>query len=758
MQTPRYALEWCFLLCISFLSGWFVLYPVSARGQDHTTQQVFFDDGSHLEGPEMYIRVNRTTQPITIDGDLSDSAWQQADPYEGHFFQQEPEDRKPSSQKTRIMVLQDDKNLYFGMQAYYDDPDRIFASSMRRDVGFGTDDILELLIGPLGDNRTSYTFSNTPLGGKIDAIISDEGNHINSSWDGVWYSKAQINDQGFAVEMAIPFKTLKYRVGETVRWKLNVTREIKYKNEVTYLVPIPRGLGHNGKFRGSLHANLVNIHPPQTGLNLEVQPYLRTAGSRIYDPVDERNTDFHGGLDARYQVTPQLTADFTYNTDFAQVETDQEIVNLTRFNINLPEKREFFLESAGLFTFGTGARAGGSLVGIHTGSDYLLFNSRTIGIEQGERVPLYGGAKVTGRAGQFSVGGMNLQSKETRLRDGTLVPSTNYTAVKVKRDLFTNSNIGLMMLNKQSGPGHYNRAVGTDAFFAFSQAFMVNGSLARTLSPDVSGNNWAGDAGLVVNTEWLDFSLKHSFIDSLFNPEMGFVRRGNLRNTQGDLSLTKWINNRYLKSVSFITGIQYITDHRNTLLTRENDFELWVTARSEDNLRLETDLEYEYLPTQDYIRDIPIDPGIYKTHTSRVSVNTYRSRRVTGSIEYEWGPMFDGTSRGITLSNDTRVNRHFTLELEYGHNVLDLKYGSLTANILATRLNYSFTNDLFAKAFVQWNDADHRVSTYFLVDYIYRPKSHVYLVYQDTRNTLLSGFSNYRDRIIQLKFTYLWSI
>ncbi len=729
---------------------------LSARQE--TTDQIWFGDGTYLEGPEINIYVKRINQPITIDGVLSDPAWDQADAYDNYFFQQEPHDREPSGQKTRVMVLQDDDFLYFGMQAYYDSPDQIFASAMRRDAGFGTDDILELLIDTFGDNRTSYAFGTTPLGSKIDAIISDEGNHINQSWDCVWYSETQINDQGFAVETAIPFKSLKYREGDEVRWGLNITREIKYSNEVTYLVPIPRGLGHNGKFRGSLYANLINIHPPEPGLNLELQPYARGESTRIYDPIKERNTRGDAGLDVRYQITPQMTLDLTYNTDFAQVETDEEIVNLTRFNINLPEKREFFLESAGMFTFGTGARAGGSLVGIRTGSDFLLLNSRTIGIEKGQRIPLYGGAKIAGRTGDFSIGGMNLQSKETTLRDGSVVPSTNYTAVKVKRDLFTNSNVGVMMLNKQSGPEEYNRAIGTDAFFAFSPQVMVNGAVARTFSPGIVTRDWAGNAGVVVNTEWLDMSLRHAFIDSLFNPEMGFVQRGNLRNTEGALSLTRWINSRHLKSIALITSMEYITNHRNTLLSRETDIEFWVTGKSEDMLRLETDLEYEYLPTDDYIRNIRIDKGRYKTRTHRMTLNTYRSRPISGSISYEWGSMFGGYGRGFGLTADTKFSRHFNVDLSYSHNTLDLQNGALTANILSTRFNYSFTTELFAKAFLQWNDADHRISTYFLVDWIYRPKSHLYLVYRDTRNTLLSRFDNFRDRTIQLKLTYLWSL
>ncbi|HUU29131.1 MAG TPA: carbohydrate binding family 9 domain-containing protein [archaeon] len=707
-------------------------------------------------GSEINIYVKETDQPIKIDGKLDDAAWQSAVPYHEYFYQQEPLDRAPSSQKTEIRVLQDENNIYFGAQCY-DSPDKVFASVKRRDGSFLNDDAFELLIDTFQDKRNSYAFGTNPFGVEVDAIISDEGNHINKSWDCIWYCKTAINDKGWAIEMSIPFKSLKYKKGELVDWGLNITREIKHSKEVTYLVPVPRGLGHNGKFKGSLFANLKNIRPPSSSLNVEIQPYVTSGRTYIYEPHNF-NSKLDAGFDVRYHVTPQLAMDLTYQTDFAQAESEQEVVNVDRFNINLPEKRDFFLESAGIFKFGSGISSGGTVVGASEQSEFMLFNSRTIGIKNDQRIPLLGGVKMAGRTGKYSLGVINFQSKSAELDDGTVEPSTNFTAVKIKRDLFTNSNIGLMILNKQSSDQNYSRAVGSDAFFAFSPEFIVNGSVAGSFTPGNDSKNWAGDIGAILNKDWVDLSVRYTQVDTLFNPEMGFVSRGNVRSTKGTLSFTKWINNDYLKSMSLINDLEYKTDHHNTLVYRENRVNFWLTFKSQDFFSYGLHRRYDYLPGNDYIRDIMIEQGGYLGYHQHLEFTSYRARRFSGSIHYRWGDSYDGRSRSLTVSNNMKITNNFNMDLEYSYDYLDYNNGSLKANVLAGRWTYSFSTELFAKCYVQWNDADHKIATNFLIDYIYKPKSHIYLVFNENRDTALYALSKVKDRMLLLKFTYLWSL
>ena len=708
-------------------------------------------------GADIIIQVTTTDQQIKVDGRLDEPAWSQAEPYYDYFFQQEPLDREPSSQKTELRVMQDGQYIYIGAICHEEDPSRIYATVKRRDGSFLADDAFELLIDTFQDKRNSYAFGTNPFGAKIDAIISDEGNHINKSWDCIWYCKTTIDERGWVIEMAIPFKSLKYKRGEVVDWGLNITREIKHSKEITYLAPIPRGLGHNGKFKGSLFTTLRGIRPPDPSLNLEVQPYLAAGRSWLYES-DQRDNRLDTGLDVRYQVTPQLTFDMTYQTDFAQAEADEEVVNLTRFNINLPEKREFFLESSGLFNFGTGVQAGGSLVGARGQSEFKLFESRTIGIQEERKIPLWGGAKLAGRAGKYSLGVMNLQSKHSILDDSTTVPSTNFTAARFRRDFLTNSYIGMMILNRQSDADNYSRAVGADYFVAFSPELSINGSAARTFKPGGSSKQWAGDAGLILNKEWIDFTARYTQLDSLFDPEMGFVKRGNIRSYDGTLALTKWVNNGAVKSVSVIGDIEYKTDNHGTLVYRENRYDIRSTLASEDYISYSVHRLHEYLPFRDYIRDIPIEAGGYTGIHQHLTFTSYRARKFSGSVSYRWGDKLDGKTRSFSISNRTQVSNNLNIDVSYSHESLDLRHGSVNADLLAARFTYSFTTELFAKYYVQWNEADRQFSSNLIVDYIFRPRCHLFFVFNENRDRNLMTAGRVRDRLLLLKLTYLWNV
>jgi len=713
------------------------------------------EDKNDVNGPDIHITVREIHEPITIDGKLDDPAWSYAEPYFDYFFQQEPLDRVPSSEKTKVLVVQDKDTIYFGIQAYDSEPEKLYASAMRQDKDIFRDDVLELLIDTFRDNRNCYAFATNPLGVVGDAIISDEGNDINKSWDCIWQVKSAVNGEGWATEIALPFKSLKYKKGDVVTWGLNITRNIKHRNETTYLVPIPRGLGHNGKFKGQLFAALENIRIPSYAINMEVQPYVRGGRTWIFEPEEKNDSEFDGGFDVRYHVTPQLTADATFNTDFAQVESDEEVVNVTRFNIYLPEKRGFFLENAGLFNFSMVSSAGEYY---DKDADFILFNSRTIGIKDGKRTPLLGGVKMAGRVGRYSIGVMNIQSKETTLEDGAVEPSTNFTATRLKRDLFTNSYVGLMILNKQSDADDFSRTVGADAFHEFSQEFYFKGSLAKTFEQQETGDTWAGDVMVTLNKEWIDASVSHTFVDSLFRPEMGYVRRDNIRKTSGSIEFTKWINNTYVKNISWENSIVYTTDHRNILQTRENSSEISLSARSEDTVSFGVHRDFEFLPVEDSIRDIRIDPGRYTSIYQLISFSSYQARPVSGNISYQWGEQFDGTSRHLSLSSITKLSNHLNMDVVYTYNDLDFKNGSLKAYVLAGRWTYSVTTEMFAKCYIQWNDADEKISTNLLFDYIYRPKSHLYIVYNENRSSIPGSSYTVKDSMLQIKLTYLWNI
>ena len=695
-------------------------------------------------GPDIY--VIWTDKSIVIDGQLDEEAWNDAQAYEDYFYQREPLDREPSSEKTRVMVLQDEKMLYFGIQCYDSTPEKIFASSMRRDRNYGRGEVIEILLDTFQDNRNCYSFDTNPLGGKGDAIISDRGNHVNKQWEAVVYMDGAVNESGWAAEFAVPFKSLKYKKGEVVDWKINISRELMHRQEETYLAPIPREWGHMAKFRGELWGRLRNIRPPEPGLSFEVYPYVLGGQTRIYGENPSRETNTHWGVDFKYDITTQLALDLTYKTDFAQVEADEEIVNVTRFNIRREEKREFFLQNAGLFQFGPGSR---------TQRNFILFDSRTIGIEDRERIPLWGGGKLTGRAGKYSIAALSMFSQRTTMEDGVVFPTTNYTTLRVKRDISNDSHIGLMMLNQSANADDYSRALGLDGLWNITTAIRLDGSAVRSFESGLYNNQMAGDFGFIYNKEWIDIDLRYTHIDSLFNPKMAFVRRPNIRHTDADITLTKWINNTFLQNIAFSSGTSYITDHNQTLQTRDIPLQGSITFRQGDRIDIGATRNYEFVPEYSYIRDIKIDAGTYDTWTQQIQFNSFRARPVHGSVEIEWGHLFDGVHQSMSLSGSVKASNHLNIDVDYTYNHLDLKNGSLVSNVLSTRWTYSFSPDFFAKAYVQWNTADHRFSGNFIIDYAYRPRSHIYLVYNENQDTLLNRAT---DRIFMVKWTYLWQI
>lgn len=722
-----------------------LILPVGGRSLSAADSNLNTD--LQVKGRQIEIFVRHTDKKIRIDGVLDDVAWNEAQVWEDYFYQREPLDRQPSSEKTRVMVLQNDEVLYFGIQNYYADPDKIFATAMRRDTNFGGDDVIELLLDTFQDNRNCYSFDTNPLGGKGDAIIRDQGNHINKQWECVIEMDGAVNAQGWAAEFAVPFRSIKYGTGEVVDWGFNISREIRHNQEETYLVPIPRALGHMGKFRGELWGTLKNIRPPGKGLNLEISPYLLGGRTILYDnQTREAENEFNSGIDLKYDFTPQLALDLTYKTDFAQVEAEEEIVNVTRFNVRREEKRGFFLQNAGLFQFGTGRRSQ---------SNFMLFDSRTIGTFDRQRIPLAGGGKLTGRAGKYSIAALNMQSESTVLEDKSRHASTNYTAVRIKRDVAENSHIGIMFLNQQSNARDFSRAFGMDGLWNVTEAIRFDASMAGSFEPNQTTENLAGDMGFTLNKEWIDIQLRHTQIDSAFNPKMGFVRRNNMRNTDGDLTFTKWVNGRLVQNYAFSTGLSYITDQNHVLQTRDISGAFSFLSRSGDVLEYGVIRSYEFVPEMSSIRDLTISSGIYESWMQTISLRSYRSRSVNLRASMVWGQLFDGNSRSFALSGAAKVSNHLSGDLSYTYNDLDLKSGKLLSHVTATRWIFAFTPDLFAKAYLQWNTADERFSMNFLLDYAYRPKSHLYLVYNENQDT---QSSRPKDRILMLKLTYLWQI
>jgi len=720
------------------------------------------------------IQAVKVTNPPVIDGRLNDAVWQTIQ-FQSDFIQREPNEGEPATERTEIAVIYDDKYLYIGARCYDSEPENIIATEMRRDEMLYSDDYFHITLDTYHDHRNAIYFATNPLGMRRDGTSSDEGKINNQNWDGVWLCKTSIDDKGWYVEIAIPWQTLRFKEGDNLTWGANFIRSLQRKNEDDYWRLVPRYAGHSGQDRMSEAGHITGFQGLKTGGKYELKPFV-TGGVQNDDQTNnttETLRDF--GVDMKWNLTSTLTADFTYNTDFAQVEADQEQVNLTRFSLFFPEKREFFLEGAETFTFG---QTGGRMPWRPEAGNIQLFHSRTIGIEERQRIPLIGGAKLNGKVGKYTIGLLSLNSEETTISvdpeetslledSSAVVPETNFSVFRVKRDMFSRSSVGVMFLNKQGKKGSYNRSLGFDSNFPVNQnlTFFINA--AGTYAPETEGeadpqkNNFAGNAGFNWQSDLWQYRASFLEIQNDFNPEMGFIRRTDIRRTEGNITFAprpeRWSSIRQFRFG--ITG-QYQTDHSNYLLNRKIEGQLNINFENTARLNFDITQEYEYLDFDWDIREGFMIPFAgYDNTEYRMRYNSNRSHAVSGEIGVSTGNYFTGTRSGGQLELDVKAFSRLIINLDYQYDLLNFPEGQFHTNRLSTRIAYSFSPDCFVKAFLQWyddkllNDGQNLVSGNIILRYHYKPGSDFYLVFNQ-ENLFGPGQDILQNRTVLTKINY----
>ena len=486
------------------------------------------------------VRAVRLDEPLRLDGTLDERTYEMVRPFSG-FIQQLPNAGDPATERTEAWVFYDAQSVYVGARLWDAAPESEWiANEMQRDsFQMINNDTFSVAFDTFYDRRNGVGFMVNPIGGFYDYQITDEGNP-NSDWNPVWDVRTGRFDGGWTVEMEVPFKSLRYRPGASQIWGLQLGRRIRHKNEETYLTPVAISAGP-GMFRLSAAGTLTGVEVQRGSRTFEIKPYA--IGSLATDvnavPLVSNEGDGDFGLDVKYGVTQDLTADFTYNTDFAQVEVDEQQVNLTRFSLFFPEKREFFLEGRGIFDFGRGARLGGFSGGgrrsggggFFGGCDVpTLFFSRRIGLSGGRTVPILGGGRLTGKVGRFSIGAVNIQTDEETSVGA--VP-TNFTALRVKRDIWRRSSIGGIFTGRSVstvGDGS-NEVYGVDATLAFYDNVNFNGYYARTRTQGLERDDASYQAAFTYNGDLYAVQVDHLLVGDNFNPEVGFLRRDHFRRT-----------------------------------------------------------------------------------------------------------------------------------------------------------------------------------------------------------------------------------
>ena len=709
-----------------------------------------------------------------IDGDvLNDPIWIDVAPVSG-FRQSAPNEGQPASERTEVRVLFTDDTVYFGVVCYDSDPAAIIVSDSRRDSALRDSDSFQLVLDTFGDQQNGFVFGTSPAGQEYDGQVINEGGGrggfggggaggftrggaggFNLNWDGAWQVRAAVSDVGWSAEFAIPFRTIRYPARAEQSWGMNFERIIRRRNETAYWAPLPRQFN---LYRVSMAGQLSGIRPP-VGFtkNLQVTPYvIGELVTRDADP--DRGVTQLGdfGADLKYSVTSGLTLDATYNTDFAQVEVDDQQVNLDRFNLFFPEKRPFFLENAGVFSVNNAGPASGRNFG-----QTELFFSRRIGIsDTGAQVPILGGARLSGKVSDtVTVGFINMQTE----RVGGVAAANNFTVARVRQDLPNRSSIGGIFVNRQStgmdAPANdYNRTYAVDGRWGIGQTGMVQGFVGQTKTPGYNGRDHAMSISGTYDSESWRVITGYQENGEDFNPEAGFVRRAGFR--KYDFGL----NNRS-RPEGFLK-LQELTPHMSfgrfwnfdgTLQTSHTHLHFQSEFEDSSSAGVAYDIRSENVFEEFTVGTVPILPGRYDWQETQYSFSYNRSAPVNASIRTTFGGFFGGNIVTIRPALNARLGETFNLQLSYSRNDIDLPLGSTITNLTGLRVAYNFTTRLYVQSLLQHNDAANLWSTNFRVGWLQDANTGLFLVYNETeglRDLIPSG----AGRSLILKFSYLFDV
>jgi uncharacterized protein DUF5916 len=700
---------------------------------------------------QVAVRAVRVAAALKIDGRLDESLYATINPI-SDFIQQEPREGEPATEKTDAWIFFDDTSLYIAARCWDSHPEREVANELRRDNGniLGNENFT-FVIDPLHDRRNGYLFQTNPLGALRDMTVTDD--QQNSAWNGIWYVKTGRFEQGWTMEVAIPFKTLRYRGSGAQEWGINLRRLVKWKNEISYLSLVPAALGVGGVSRMASAARLVGLETPAQSKNVELKPYAVSSltTDRAAAVPFTNNPKGNAGFDFKYGLTRSLIVDATYRTDFAQVEEDLQQINLTRFSLFFPEKRDFFIEGQGIFDFG-GVQAGNT-----PGDVPLLFFSRQIGLSAGQEVPVVGGGRLTGRAGRFSIGALNIQTDD---KPSARAVATNFTAIRLKRNIFRRSNIGLMTTGRapSANAADNSYTVGADATLLFFKSVNVTSYYALTSTPGATGDKSSYRGRFDYTDDRYGAAAEHLLIGRDFRPEVGYVRRTDFRRTFGQARFSpRPKKSRLIRKLTWQGSVDYVTDAPGvTVQNREASGLFRIDFQTSDQVMFEYSREYELLPS-----GFPISPGIvvpaggYRYETSRATYVLGQQRTVSGRLSAAAGTLYDGTKSEVTYSGRLGLAPQFSMEPGVTLDWVRLPFGDFNERLLSSRFTITPSARMLISSLVQYNAGAHSLSSSIRLRWEYTGGSELFVVYSDGRNSTGPGFPALLNRTFAIKATRL---
>ena len=700
--------------------------------------------------PELAVVHLPSGTTVRLDGQLAEDFWKSV-PVASGFRQREPTVGEPAREATEVRVVFDGKTIYVGITAHDSEPGKIVARKLQRDqviraselgpgVRFEGDDVVAILLDPFHDRRSAYIFATNPNGAEFDALISNDGNETNADWRGLYQVAAHRTDQGWTAEFAIPLRSIRYPADSAAIWGFNVVRYHARHNEESLWTSW--GRDPEGFHRVSNAGHLLGIGAlPRAGLNLEVKPYLLGGTNRQTEAdVTVGNGRFEAGIDLKTEVTPGLLLDLTANTDFAQAEVDDEQVNLTRFSLFFPEKRDFFLENAGIFEFG--------FRGEFEPPPFLMFFSRRIGVVDDGPVPLLGGLRLTGRAGRQSIGVLNVVTEPAF---GS--PRQNHSVVRVKRDFSTGGYLGAMATDQRSGET-WNTTGGVDFLVRPTPTLQFQGYAATTAARGARGG-FSGRVSGRYQSDRFGAELAHLYVDPNVRADLGFVTRTDIHRSDGQVRYSIRPKALGLRRIDLLMFGQLITDGRGrtmdwTLSPNVNPewnsgegFFSWYTTgftRLEEGFTLSD--------------SVAVPAGDYDTWSFNTFAQTSERRPVQLEVDVMLNGIYGGRidTYGAELSAAPSAN--LSLGVRVSRNRVAVPGGRFTADLASARLTLAASTKLVANVLVQYNALENDVGLNLRIGYNFRPGSDLFLVFNERRGDGQRLWAP-RERAGLLKLTYL---
>ena len=707
------------------------------------------------------VRAFRVSGPVEVDGRLDEEFYRTTPPF-GGFIQQDPVEGAPATEQTDAWIFFDDDTLYVAARCWDSHPEREIVNEMRRDSNsIIQNEGITISFDTFNDKRNSVFFQTNALGAQRDAAITDESSQ-NTDWNTVWDVRTQRSDRGWTVEFAIPFKSLRYDSSPQQVWGFNMRRTIRWKNEWAYLTPMPAYMSQRAIWLVSLGATLVGIETPSKSLNLELKPYsiggLRT--DLRASPSFRNKLDRNAGVDLKYGLSKSLTLDLTYRTDFAQVEDDTQQVNLTRFNQFFPERREFFLEGVGIFAFGGTGTGGG-------GNTPIMFFSRRIGLNNSRQVPIVGGGRVTGRVGDYSIGVLNIQSARD---DESGSRATNFSVVRVKRDILRRSNVGVLYTqrNETEAAGRpAGHTLGVDGSFSLSPNLFMTGYLARTDAHGVTDRNTSYMARFDYNNDRYGLFAERLAVAERFNPEVGFLRRSDFLRNFGSVRFSpRPARGRlpWVRRFVYYGSLEYLENTAGRLDFRDQEASFEVEMQNSDLAGATYRRNYEFIPFVPG-RPFEISPGIvvpvggYDYGNLSVYYSFGTQHRLSGTASYQQGTLYGGTKRTVRFGGGRmEITPQFALEPSVETNSVALPWGRFNTTLMTERTTYTITPRMYVSALTQYSSSSRTFSTNARFRWEYQPGSEMFVVYSDGRDTQTAGFPRAFNRAFIVKVNRLFRL